>query len=83
MNEMHLLPLIEVSIARSLSCTGTTGMRIKFKSSNYFLNFSSASNDLECQRVFWFWLWFGFIFLSIFILFFLSLFTGSNCVISN
>lgn len=28
-------------------------MRIKFKSSNYFLNFSQASNVLNCQRVFW------------------------------
>jgi len=54
MNEMHFLSLTEVSIACSLSCTGTTGMRIKFKSSNYFLNFSSASNGLKCQRVFGF-----------------------------
>lgn len=52
MNEMHFLSLTEVSIACSLSCTGTTGMRIKFKSSNYFLNFSSASNGLRCQRGF-------------------------------
>lgn len=32
---------------------GSAGMRIKFKSSNYFLNFSPASNVSNCQRCFW------------------------------
>lgn len=65
---------------------GSAGMRIKFKSSNYFLNFSPASNVSNCQRCFWgvsLVLPFPPPPLFFFILFFLSLFTGFNCVISN